>query len=291
MIDLESLRCFVAAAQRLNFRAAAKQVTLSPAAFSDRIQRLEQDLESTLFIRTTRRVQLSPQGEALLPQAIRTLAEAEKCHEAVQQEVEVNIQLGTRYELGLSYILPAITSFSPYKWRIHLVFGDSRTLTESLRKGEVDAVIGSMRLTAPKLEYMPLHKEEYRFVASPKLIEKFPLQTPSDAHNHTLIDISAAQPLFRYWLDQIPDKEAWSFGDAQYMGTIAANREWIINGYGVGILPEYFIRQDLQENRLTEVLPHIRPGTDWFRLIWPKSHPRREFFQQIGQKLREIPLR
>jgi hypothetical protein len=40
-MDIDSLRCFEAAATTLNFRAAAGRVHLSPAAFSDRLQRLE----------------------------------------------------------------------------------------------------------------------------------------------------------------------------------------------------------------------------------------------------------
>ena len=46
MRDLDSLRCFVAAAERLNFRAASKVVALSPAAFSDRSKRLDQDISA-----------------------------------------------------------------------------------------------------------------------------------------------------------------------------------------------------------------------------------------------------
>lgn len=54
-MDLESLRCFAAAAATLNFRAAARRVALSPGAFSDRLRRLEEELGVPLFVRTTRR--------------------------------------------------------------------------------------------------------------------------------------------------------------------------------------------------------------------------------------------
>ena len=43
-LDLTSLQCFVAAATLLNFRAAASRVALSPAAFTERIRRLEEEI-------------------------------------------------------------------------------------------------------------------------------------------------------------------------------------------------------------------------------------------------------
>src|SRR3954469_8419447 len=77
-MDFDSLRCFDAAATTLNFRAAAGRVHLSPAAFSDRMQRLEESLGATLFERTTRQVNLSDAGRRLLPLARELLAGAER---------------------------------------------------------------------------------------------------------------------------------------------------------------------------------------------------------------------
>src|SRR5687768_3422716 len=109
--DLESLRCFEAAAVHLSFRVAAAQVALSPAAFSDRIRRLEEVLDTRLFERTTRRVVLTPAGRRLLPQARRCLEEARRCLDAVREDgtrTPFEIVLGTRYELGLSWLVPAL---------------------------------------------------------------------------------------------------------------------------------------------------------------------------------------
>ena len=89
--DLESLRCFHAAAQHLNFRIAARTVGLSPAAFGDRIKRLEQTYDTRLFERTTRRVALTPAGERLWPQARRCLDEAARCREALTAAKEASL--------------------------------------------------------------------------------------------------------------------------------------------------------------------------------------------------------
>lgn len=293
--DLESLRCFQAAAIRLNFRAAARAVSLSPAAFSDRIQRLEAQLGCPLFIRTTRRVRLSPDGERLLPQAQKALAEAARCAEMVGtgEETTYEMTLGTRWELGMSWLLPAIQGLERLKphQRLHLAFGNGAPLLERLLRGQIDAVVGSMRITGGKLEYVPLHEERYCFVGSPQTLARQPLESPEDAKLHTLVDTAESHDLFRYWLDRAPTQKSWIFGKTRFLGTIAAIGQWVLEEDGVAVLPRYFVQPELDAGRLVEILPEVQPANDWFRLIWLQGHPREQELREIGTQLRQEPLR
>lgn len=294
MRDLDSLRCFVAAAERLNFRAASKVVALSPAAFSDRIKRLEQDLGAPLFDRTSRRVLLTAAGRRLLPHARRTLAEAAACQAAVDsaEDTPVVLTLGTRYELGLSWVVPALDELAAEhpSWTVHLAFGDTPALLHSLRRGSVDALIGSMRLVDPGLATRSLHEERYVFVGSPTLLGRIPLGGVADAPHHTLVDISANLPLFRYWRDHAPPEEAWSFAAIRHFGTIGAIRAWVLAGRGVAVLPEYFVRPDLAAGRLRPVVPEVQSGSDWFRLVWRSDLPHADPLVELAGFLRARPL-
>src|SRR5262249_35265671 len=138
-MDLESLRCFDAAATTLNFRAGARRVHLSPAAFSDRIQRLEQDLKTMLFVRTTRQVALSDAGQRLLPLARDVIAGADRLRAVGSGPVErspYELYVGTRYELGLSWLCPALGPLerSRPERTIHLYNGDSPDLLLRLER-------------------------------------------------------------------------------------------------------------------------------------------------------------
>lgn len=294
MIDIDSLRCFVAAADAQTFRAAAGRVALSPAAFSDRIKRLEDSLGAPLFHRTTRKVGLTAAGERLLPQARRTLAEAARCMDVVADDEDppVRLTLGTRFELGLSWVLPAVAALEVEapSWTINLVFGDTPDLLAALKRGQVDAVVGSMRLVASGLVTVPIHDEAYAFVASPTLLADRPLASAEDAGAHVLVDISADLPLFRYWRDQAPAEELWSFSDVRYLGTIGAIRQWAIEGRGVAVLPRYFVAPQLAAGELVAVMPQVQPRSDWFRLVWRDGHLRSEPLRRLAAFLKGRPL-
>ena len=105
--DIDSIACFVAAAKTLNFRAAAQSVALTPAALGKRIAQLEELVDTRLFDRTTRRVCLTPAGQALLPKALQLLECAQECVTAAREHhgpSPVRITIGTRHELGMSWI-------------------------------------------------------------------------------------------------------------------------------------------------------------------------------------------
>ncbi|MEM9191919.1 MAG: LysR family transcriptional regulator [Myxococcota bacterium] len=292
-MDFDSLRCFDAVATTLNFRAAAKRVHLSPTALSDRIRRLEDELGSQLFARTTRSVRLTDSGRALLPMAREVLSATERLRAAAGgSELETppyELFIGTRYELGLSWLCPALTSLrkqSPER-TLHLYFGDSPDLMARLDRGDVDAVVSSVRLTRPKLAYAALHPEHYVFVGRPGLR----VRSAADAAPLTLVDASSDLPLFRYFLDAVEDSSPWPFRSVEYMGGIGAIRLRVLEGKRVAVLPKYFVAEDLKKKRLVPLMRRTKLRSDAFRLIWRQGHPRADELLRLAEQLRRIPLR
>ncbi|MGQ0508639.1 MAG: LysR family transcriptional regulator [Myxococcaceae bacterium] len=290
-MDLDSLRCFDLAATTLNFRAAAARVYVSPAAFSDRLRRLEEELGASLFERTTRRVVLTETGRRLLPLA-RELLEGEARLKAVGREpgraAPFELYVGTRYELGMSWLCPALKALEHTRPErmLHLYNGDTPDLLLRLERGDLDATVASMRLTSPNLTYAALHPEEYVFVsAQPGLRRR------EDASQHTLVDVSRDLPLFRYFLDALPNAEPWPFARVEYMGGIGNIRRRLLDREGrVAVLPKYFIRDDLAAKRLVRLLPRVALRSDTFRLVWRRDHPKGSEMLKLAGELRARPL-
>jgi DNA-binding transcriptional LysR family regulator len=76
-VELRQLRYFVAVAEELHFGRAAERLHMSQSPLSRAIRELERELGVVLFVRTTRRVELTPAGSALLERARGALAEIE----------------------------------------------------------------------------------------------------------------------------------------------------------------------------------------------------------------------
>lgn len=294
-MEIDDLRCFLAVARHLSFRRGAKEVHLSPAAFSERIARLEGALGARLLERTTRRVSLTSAGERLVPAARRILADVADLPALARDDgrpAPCTLTLGTRHELGISWLQPAVQAMERQhpERTVHLRFSDSHALLDALEAGTLDAVITSFRLTRPGLDYVTLHEERYAFVASPTLLEGRPMDRPSDAAAHTLVDVHADLPLFRYWLDAYEGPEVWAFSQVRLLGTIEAVRARVRAGLGVAVLPRYYVEPDLTSGQLVSILPDVEPVRDWFRLVWRRGDAREPTLQAIAAELRELPL-
>ncbi|MFF9848254.1 LysR family transcriptional regulator [Streptomyces litmocidini] len=85
-IDPRLLRGFTAVAEELHFTRAAARLYLAQQALSRDIRRLERELGTELFVRTTRQVTLTADGERLLPYARRVLAAHDELSDAFRAE-------------------------------------------------------------------------------------------------------------------------------------------------------------------------------------------------------------
>jgi DNA-binding transcriptional LysR family regulator len=83
-VELRQLRYFVTVARTRHFGEAAQQLHMAQSPLSQAIRQLESQVGATLFHRTTRRVELTPAGEALLRDARRILASVEAAQERVR---------------------------------------------------------------------------------------------------------------------------------------------------------------------------------------------------------------
>ncbi|HEY5833007.1 LysR family transcriptional regulator [Streptomyces sp.] len=84
-MELRQLEYFVAVAQERHFTRAAQRMMVSQSGLSASVRALERELGAPLFVRTTRSVELTGAGEALLVEATRTLAGARAAREAVAE--------------------------------------------------------------------------------------------------------------------------------------------------------------------------------------------------------------
>jgi DNA-binding transcriptional LysR family regulator len=136
-----------------------------------------------------------------------------------------------------------------------------------------------------------LQEESYVLVAERKLVSETPLLGPKDARHHTLLDLHADLPLFRYFLDARSPKEEWVFDRNQYLGGIAAVRARVLEGAGIAVLPRFFVRRDLASGRLKRLMPATKLPRDWLRMVWRQGQVEEPRLRELASEFSERPLR
>ena len=143
-MDLKQLEHFVAVAQERHFTRAARRLNLAQSGLSASIRALEEDLGGALFIRSTRRVDLTPAGEVLFAQARRVLAAARDARHAVTQVhglARGRLSIGAIH--GLAPFVDLASSLGQFRAAfggidIQLTLDGSRALIDEVREGRLD---------------------------------------------------------------------------------------------------------------------------------------------------------
>ncbi len=132
MLDITSLRVFLAAAEEGSFTRAAERLHLSQSAVSQHIQNLERAYGVQLFLREGRSVKLSESGQIILPLVREILGTTKLLEEAL---LHANDSIGGDLTIGCStsagkYILPVL--LAGFKERYPAVFPRVRVMPRDL---------------------------------------------------------------------------------------------------------------------------------------------------------------
>lgn len=145
-INYELYKVFYHVANTLSFSEASKQLFISQSAVSQSIKVLEKKLNQPLFIRSTKRVQLTPEGEILLKHiepAMNLIKQGEN------QLLEANTLNGGQLRIGASdticryYLVPYLKEFHRKYPNVHIKVTNQTSIAcaKLLESGQVDFAI------------------------------------------------------------------------------------------------------------------------------------------------------
>jgi DNA-binding transcriptional LysR family regulator len=171
-IELREVRIFLAVADELHFARAAEQVALTPSRVSQSVRSLESRIGGPLFVRTSRKVQLTPVGAKLRADLRAVCGELDAALTAAQDTIR-----GVRGTLQLGMLDPA-TYGGPHFSRIIEKFEqqhpactvavrviDPGDQLAWLRSGQGDALVVRLPVCAPDIVVGPTLADEDRILA------------------------------------------------------------------------------------------------------------------------------
>ena len=172
-MDFALLKSFIAVAEEKSFSSAAKNLFISQQTLSKQIAKLEEDLGTSLFIRS-RPLALTPDGGHLLPIAKEILQLKQQFEESSSRSFSGAhyIHLGIEHTIAraiLPRVLPAFLREHPDTF-VKLSEESPDVMQKSISYDGVDLVIGSLGSVPEKFEAIPLCKKEQLLVVPKELM-------------------------------------------------------------------------------------------------------------------------
>jgi DNA-binding transcriptional LysR family regulator len=144
MIELRHLRYFIAVAEELNFRRAAERVHIDQTPLARTIRDLEDRLGVQLFVRSARKLRLTPAGLRLLKEARKIFIRIERTHRAVRDtdaRFRAPLRIGVADGIAQPKLAECLLRWREVAPEIPVELTDFRTpeLADALQREELDA--------------------------------------------------------------------------------------------------------------------------------------------------------
>lgn len=295
MNQVDDMQVFVRVAELASFTAAAEQLGLAKASASGAVQRLENLVGTRLLHRTTRRVQLTPDGQVFYDRCKDLLADLDDVQtlfhtgpSGLRGRLRVDMPLAVARDV----VLPRLPAFVAQHPGLVLELSSTDRRVDVVREG-FDCVLRVGTLSDSSLIARPLG--HYRMVncASPAyLADKGLPQSLDDLGHHRLIHYVATLGAHSSGFEYLDTTSGQTHRLAMAEGLTVNNSDAYLcaclAGLGIVQVPEPGVRELLQTGQLVEVLPAWRPAPMPVTLLYPhRRHlPRR--VQAFMQWLTEV---
>lgn len=256
------MEVFVRAVELGGFSPAARAIRMTPSAVSKLVTRLERRLGARLINRSTRKLQLTAEGEAFLERSRGVLADLDEAERAVAAVAVPRglVRINCNVPFGLHRLLPLIPRFTAAHpdVRLDIVLSDQVVDLMDVR-ADVAIRLGPMRPS--QLMARKLGQSRMAVVASPAYLARRGVpQTPHDLEAHNCIAFNFARQV-----------DEWSFvvdgaqvslparGDV-VAGDGETSRRLALAGQGITRLARFHVRPDIDAGRLVPLLEAYNPG-------------------------------
>jgi len=243
------------------FTAAANKLRLTPSGVSKLISRLEARLGTRLVNRTTRKLQLTEEGQVFYQRALAILAgidEAER--EAASCTPRGHLTVNSNIPFGMLHVMPLLPRFLKEHPDVTLDIVLTDTLVDLMQE-RADVAIRVGPLGASSLIARKLSTSRMAVVAAPAYLARFGApKTPADLVSHRGIGWTFPRSI-RGW----PFSRAEKIEEALPPPVARASdgevaRQLALGGVGLARLALFHIGPDIEAGRLVPVLQNLNPG-------------------------------
>lgn len=251
-----ALTVFTKVAEHGGFTAAARRLGLSVSAVTKTVARLEDELGTQLFNRTTRQLHTTDYGQEFYERCIRILADLEDAETALRQgsiSYSGRVRVITPFSFGRVTLVPELPSFLRKYPEIVLDLNFSDQPVDLIAEG-YDVAVRTGEISDSRLTTRLLTRGSQVTFASPTYLARHGLpRTPEDLRDHNCI-VGRFGP---EWSFRGPDRKPMT---VRVSGNAVVNsgdalREAAVAGIGIGQGTWWLVRKDLERGLVESILP------------------------------------
>lgn len=297
MEDINAIRLFLAVAEEEGFAPAARRLGMSAASATRRIASLEDELNTRLLARSTRKVTLTAEGEVYREHALAIVEAITDSHEALRNfdaDPKGRLRVVSRSSIGQRLIVPYVCEFRRRYPEITLGLELTDTPLDFVAEG-FDVAITMGHLQSSSLIAKPLAITESLVCASPEYLNKRGTPTdPRELKEHECLSFQART-----------GRNVWKFSrasictDVQIRAGIAINngealKQLALDGLGIVLVTDWLVSDELENGSLIRLFESyaIEPeGTPITALYASRIHlPQkvRVFLDFVAEKANEL---
>ena len=272
--SLNAIRTFEAVARHNSFTRAAEELNVTQSAASRLVRSLEGYLQVPLFLRKSRRIELTDQGR-FYNQLVRDSLdriEAGTVELISSKDGKGTLSIGMLPTFGTRWLVPRLPAFQDRHPEITLNIVSSDGDLDFVKE-RIDVAVRFGHGNWPDAIADPLMSEELVVVCSPRLMEgEHPLTSHAALRNHRLIRHSTRPNSWEHWYRSVgehPDNLQWGPSLEHFFMVIQA----AIAGLGVALLPRFLVEEDILNGQLVAPFADrvVGPGAYYLVTSAPKS--------------------
>jgi DNA-binding transcriptional LysR family regulator len=274
MNELDTIQIFLKVAELESFSGAARQLGLPNATVSTAVRQLEQQLGTRLLQRTTRKVQMTQEGEAFHARSREVLDEVEALRGMFRSGQDVlrgRLRVDMSVALATELVLPRLGEFMAKHPQLAIDLGTADRRVDLIREG-YDCVLRAGVLRDSTLVARPLGSYRLANCASPAYLAQYGTpQGLADLAHHRLIHYDAqlgGNAAAWEWFDGEQTHYA-PMGSMLTVNGTASYKAACLAGLGIIQVPRAGLRELIEAGRLVEILPDYRPAPMPVAFVYP----------------------
>lgn len=262
MDKLGDIDLFVRVIKSQGLAAAGREVGLSPARMTTRINGLEERYGVRLLNRTTRQISLTDEGREFYVACERILAEVEQAETSLQTgqtSFSGTLRITAPSDLGQQHIAPVLSTFVDKHPSIKPYLYLSDSVTDLVGDG-FDLGIRFGTLEDSTLIARKLTSNHRVLCASPNYLKRKGIPTTPDelVQHDCLTMVRMAEPLTTWHFQSINGKRSISIKGARSSNDGAVIRRWAIEGAGIALKSYLDVATDLESKRLVTIMDNYQ---------------------------------